>query len=737
MQCSAVLQLLDEPADVHNQAGKRGKVVTQQKSLVLVLLFLLIPARPTAPSLPGPVLTPRSPKTVQSAVSSGLTDVFLAASSQPLSVDIDGPPPEARPYDVPAKGTLHVSDQGAACPVISDLLYNHEQQAIASDGAAGDHFGNSVALWGDTALVGAPSDDVGPNDDQGSVYVFVWIGTTWSEQAHLTAPDGAAGDHFGCSVALWENTALVGAWGNVIGSNDNQGSAYVFARNGTTWNEQQKLTASDGIAHDGFGDSVALWDDTALVGAANDTVGANDNQGSAYVFLRNGTTWREQAHMLASDGAAGDHFGHSVALSSDTALIGTDSIAPDASMKQGSAYVFSRTGASWTERQRLVASGGQVGDRFGYSVALWGDTALVGTPGEYLGADSGGGTAYVFTRSAGTWSQQQKLTTLFSEVYDRFGRSVALWGDVALVGSVRHPVSVSGGQGEAHLFTRSGTTWGMQGWFAASDGEPWDGFGDSVALWGDTVLVGVPGDDIEVNVDQGSVYFYDTLPVITAIRRIDRNPTQASSVRFAVAFSEDVTGVDTADFGLSTTGSLSGVEVASVSGCGAAYTVTVSTGTGNGTLHLDVPASALITDLVGHPLSGLPYVDGETYTVDRAAPTVLAINRTEPSPTHAPTVGFAVTFSEDVTGVDVSDFLPSTTGSVSGAAVTGVSGSGTTYTVTVSTAMGGGTLRLDAPASAAISDLAGNPLTGLPYTNGEVYTILYTVHLPLVLRTVP
>ncbi len=198
-------------------------------------------------------------------------------------------------------------------------------QLIASDGVQTDRFGISVAISGDTAVIGAFFDDVGAGVFQGSVYVFTRNGATWTQQQHLVASDGAAGDQFGVRVALDGDTAVVGAY--IAG---NQGSAYVFTRSGTTWTQQQKLVASDGAAGDRFGRSVALDGDTAVVGANRDAVGATGDQGSAYVFTRSGTTWTEQQHLVASDGAAGDQFGVGVALDGNTAVVGAreDDVGP-------------------------------------------------------------------------------------------------------------------------------------------------------------------------------------------------------------------------------------------------------------------------------------------------------------------------------------------------------------------------------------------------------------------------
>jgi predicted outer membrane repeat protein len=237
--------------------------------------------------------------------------------------------------------------------------------------------------------------------------------------------------------------------------------------------------------------------------------------------------------------------------------------------------------------------------------------------------------------------------------------------------------------------------------------------------------------------EAGESYTIDkTAPTVVSILRADPNPTNAASVNFTVTFSEAVAGVDADDFDLTPSG-ITGAAITGVSGGPTVYTVAISTGSGDGILWLDVPVTATITDLVGNPLSGLPYEDGETYTVDKTAPTVVSILRADPNPTNAASVNFTVTFSEDVIGVDVGDFSLFTTGSISGSSVTNVSGTGATYTVTVSIGTGSGTLRLDVPETATITDLVGNPLSGLPYETGEAYTILWLIYLPLVMNSTP
>jgi LPXTG-site transpeptidase (sortase) family protein len=220
----------------------------------------------------------------------------------------------------------------------------------------------------------------------------------------------------------------------------------------------------------------------------------------------------------------------------------------------------------------------------------------------------------------------------------------------------------------------------------------------------------------------GETYTIDkTAPTVDSIVRADANPTNASSVDFTVTFSETVTNVDAGDFTLTTTG-VSGASITSVpAGPSDAYTVTVNTGSGSGTIRLDLTAGATIQDTVGNAFVG-PYTSGEAYTIDRDAPTVDSIVRAGANPTNASSVDFTVTFSQSVTNVDAADFSLNTTG-VSGASITSVpAGPSDTYTVTVDTGSGSGTIRLDLTAGATIQDLVGNAFVG-PYTGGETYTI--------------
>lgn len=276
------------------------------------------------------------------------------------------------------------------------LLAAQQAKLVAGNGAGVGWMGYHVALAGDTALVGAPATDVGGSVDQGCVFVFTRSGSAWTQQACLTAAGGAAGDFFGYSIALSGETALIGARSDNVGDNANQGSAYVFTRSGSTWTQQARLTADDGAAGDAFGYYCALAGETALVASPFDDVGANEDQGSAYVFTGSGASWTQQAQLIAEDGAAADEFGHRTVLAGRMALVGARYDDVGANVDQGSVYVFSGSGATWTELARLVADEGAAGDQFGYSVALSGETALIGDASDDIGPGIDQGSAYVF-----------------------------------------------------------------------------------------------------------------------------------------------------------------------------------------------------------------------------------------------------------------------------------------------------------------------------------------------------
>ena len=375
---------------------------------------------------------------------------------------------------------LVVDDAAASYPVTIDpLVAVQQQELLASDGAGGDYFGTSVSLSGNTALVGAEYK----NSLQGAAYVFTFDGSSWTQQAELAPGDTASNGFFGASVSLSGTTALVGAFGK----DSFQGAAYVFTFDGSSWSQQAKLIASDGASGDSFGTSVSLSGNTALVGAYNKT----SSQGAAYVFAFDGSSWAQQAELTASDAVSGDDFGYSVSLSGNTALVG----AYKKTSAQGAAYVFAFDGSSWAQQAELAASDAASGDNFGYSVSLSGNAALVGA----YTKNGNQGAAYVFAFDGSAWSQQQELTATDLNFHD-FGASVSLSGNTALVGAYAD----NSYQGAAYVFAFDGSSWSQRAKFAPSDVAYGDFFGISVSLDGNAALVGASGK----NSAQGAAYAF-------------------------------------------------------------------------------------------------------------------------------------------------------------------------------------------------------------------------------------
>jgi hypothetical protein len=449
-----------------------------------------------------------------------------------------------------------------------------EAYVKASNPDQDDIFGVSVALDGNTLVVGAPGEssaargvDPGPaaeaNDDAtaaGAVYVFVRSAGTWSQQAYLKASNADAFDFFGMSVAVSGNTIVVGAPGesgsgrgtdlppSAQDSNDAPaaGAAYVFVRSGTTWTQQAYVKASNPTSGDEFGDAVAISGDTFVVGAQfEDSAARGVNRGAAaeaddstnavgaaYVFVRSGSAWSQQAYLKASNSERDDFFGAAVAISKDTVVVGAigedgagQGANPgggveflDGASRSGAVYVFVREGTLWSQQAYVKASNTGVDDFFGFSVAVSGDTFVAGAIGESSAApgvnpgaaaeadDSAraAGAAYVFQRTGTSWSQQAYLKASNPDGEDVFGIAVAIDGEALVVGAQLESGAATGvnpgaaaeanddapSAGAAYVFLRTGATWTQVGYVKASNTDGGDEFGGAVAISGDTLAVG-------------------------------------------------------------------------------------------------------------------------------------------------------------------------------------------------------------------------------------------------------
>ncbi len=319
----------------------------------------------------------------------------------------------------------------------------------APDGGDFDFFGQAVALFGDTAVVGAPSHDVAGRPEAGAVYVFKLLGGSWVQQAKLVAADGATRSYFGRAVAIEDDTIVVGSPWREVGGDAAAGAAYVFTRSGDVWSQQARLVAADGAVEDCLGDAVAVSGDLALLGAPNRDNGARVDAGAAYSFTRAGAVWTQQALITARDGSDADNFGDAVAVSGVMAVVGAPGASVAGAAEAGAVYLYRRPGGVWAEQARLVAGDARAGIWFGFSVSFSGERLLVGAPGPTLAPYPG--AAYVFAEDAGSWSQHAQLAAAIAG-HDAVGWSVALSGVTCLVGAPYREVDGEEYAGAAYVF---------------------------------------------------------------------------------------------------------------------------------------------------------------------------------------------------------------------------------------------------------------------------------------------
>jgi predicted secreted hydrolase len=606
-------------------------------------------------------------------------------------------------------------------------------------------------------------------DGSGNVYVAGTSYATWGSPVRAYTSNGDVfAAKLNASGGLTWNTFLGGSaydygYGIVV---DGSGNVYVAGYSDATWGSPvraytggadafaAKLNASGGLTWNTF------------LGGSGDDVGSGivvDGSGNVCVAGSSSATWGSPVRVYAGgDDTFVAKLNTSGGLTWNTFLGGSGGdygygIAVDGS---GNVYVAGYSDATWGSPLRAYTSGA---DAFAAKLDSTGGLTLntfLGGGGVDEGdgiAVDGSGNVYVAGYSAATWGSPVRAYTggadAFAAKVDFTPPTVvsSLRADpnptnaASVHFTVTFSESVTGVDTADFSLTVSGITGAsvtaVSGSGATRSVTVDTGSGDG------TLRLNVVDNDSIIDADSnplggtgagngnytsGQAYTVDkTAPTVVSSLRADSNPTMATSVHFTVTFSESVTGVNTADFSLTTTG-VSGASVTAVSGSGATRTVTVSTGTGNGTLRLNVVDNDSIIDAASNPLGGKGagngnYTSGQAYTIDKTAPMVVSSLRADSNPTMATSVHFTVTFSEAVTGVDTADFSLTTTG-VSGASVTAVSGSGATRTVTVNTGIGNGTLRLNVVDNDSIRDNAGNPLGGTGagngnYTSGQAYTL--------------
>lgn len=355
---------------------------------------------------------------------------------------------------------------------------------------------NALAIDGNTAVIGEPNSD-------GNVNVYVRQGNGWALQTKISTL--FMGTWSGISVAISGNTIVVGAVG--------RGEAYVYVRSGSVWTFQQKLIPTQSLPADQYGSAVAISGNTIAIGAYRE----NSERGAAYTYVRTGTVWTMQQRLTATDGASGDFFGRSVALSGNTVIVGAYGSDLDLShVNQGAAYVFNRTGTSWSEPQKLYAVDGEAQDLFGRSVAIHNDTLVIGATGTNLDLSHlDQGVAHVFKRIGGSWLSYQKLYLADGQAGDFFGRAVAVNGATIVVTHIGR----SGVPGVASVWVESGGNWIEQQRLSAQDANYSDGYGSEVAIGnnsgilngGNSILVSSFLDSVVGYYAPGAVYAYSNV----------------------------------------------------------------------------------------------------------------------------------------------------------------------------------------------------------------------------------
>jgi uncharacterized repeat protein (TIGR01451 family) len=371
------------------------------KRTLLAVLFLVLGALPASGGGPQcqPVPQPKPQPGGQFGCSVNLHNGTLAVGAH-----LDGP------------GSVTLCPQGA-----TETKDCHK--ILPADGHPGDEFGRSVAVDKNWIIVGSPFAN-----GSGAVYIYDRDLTLHQK---LTVSDGSRGDQFGATLALSNDTLIVGALNNAGTTGSLSGAVYVFHWDGHTWALSQKLTAGDARPFDNFGFSLAVDGNVVVIGAPFHE-GTGANSGEAYVFEWNGKTWSQTARLTASDAAAGDEYGSAVAVSGNFLAVGARADDMNGMQDAGSAYVYERSGSSWRDAAHLF--GQAAGDRFGVAVSMDGDQLLIGALLHNGNGQPESGAAYLYQRLAGTWVQSG-APILGTAAGDRFGQAVSIDRGDLLVGA--------------------------------------------------------------------------------------------------------------------------------------------------------------------------------------------------------------------------------------------------------------------------------------------------------------
>ncbi|MES2777477.1 MAG: FG-GAP repeat protein [Bacteroidota bacterium] len=369
-------------------------------------------------------------------------------------------------------------------------------------GASGDAFGINVKISGNYAVAGAYNDDIGANTDQGSATVYKYENGAWTFMQKLVANDGGAGDSFGGGLLIDGNLIMVGAYNDDIGENIDQGSVYVFKLENGVWIQKQKFTGSNATTGDAFGGGMSVQNGMAVICAYRDDIGAATDAGAAYIFKLNDSTglWNETQKIYPNDGTSGDRFGNTVCVNGDKIIVTAFYDDVNSTYHRGSAYIFTNQNGSWVQTAKLTANDGAYDDVFGTNAAIQGDFALVGAYNADI-SFANQGACYLYKLESGVWVQKQKIMAADAGTNGFFGQSVALKDGYAVIGS--HGLNSL--QGAAYVFQLNpvNSTMSQLLKITAADAAANDYLGFSADISNYNVIIGAYGK----NGLKGKVYF--------------------------------------------------------------------------------------------------------------------------------------------------------------------------------------------------------------------------------------
>ncbi len=391
------------------------------------------------------------------------------------------------------------------------LPFQSVGNALSADNAmVSDQFGESVAISGDTAVVGAWLEDNGHGLNAGSAYVYQWTGAQWVQIIKLMAPDGMADDRFGQAVAVYHDLIVIGASLADVNGLSNSGAAYVYRRHAGVWAYEGKLAASDPAANDRFGLAVAAGESGIAIGAPREERQGGMDQGAVYTYFYANSVWTQNAKLVASKPGSSDWFGFHLDMEGTILAIGSQNDdTPGGGVDAGSVYVYNFQNAAWVQTQLVRALDGSVGANFGASVAINGDIMAVGAERDTTPGIGRTGSAYVFARqSSGQWLQQAKLVSTSPAADDFFGSSVGVSGSTVIVGAEKADLNGDVDAGMVLPYELNGNVWIPGAAFNTGLRQGNEFFGSDLAFANGLLVVSAPFVDLPDIADAGSAFAF-------------------------------------------------------------------------------------------------------------------------------------------------------------------------------------------------------------------------------------